>query len=97
MKDSLFGVTLSLVMAGVIVEMPTYLIRVKGRLPADIGLRFEGMCVAEDDNGDGMIHSAVRDQSQLHGILDWLRDMNVTLLAVTQTAEEQSREGANPL
>jgi hypothetical protein len=56
-----------------------YRIKVKGRLPADISLRFERLTAVEEEDGDTVIRASVADQSALYGVLAWLRDLNLEL------------------
>lgn len=60
--------------------MLCYRIEAKGWLAADIGLRFEGV-TATEERGNTVICAPVADQSALHGILAWLRDLNLDLLS----------------
>jgi hypothetical protein len=73
--------------------LPYYRIKARGQLPADIGLRFEGLTVVEED-GDTLICASVADQSALYGILAWLRDLNLDLLSV-QFLETGFEKGGN--
>ncbi len=72
--------------------MPYYRLRIQGRLTADINLRFKDLTAKEDRSHNTVITGHVADQSALHGILEWLRDMNAPLLTVTQIADERVRE-----
>ena len=71
-----------------------YLIKAKGQLPADIGLRFEGVTATEEEEGNTVICAAIADQSALYGILAWLRDLNLHLLSI-QCLETGFGKGGN--
>ena len=70
-----------------------YRIKARGRLPADIGLRFEGATATEEE-GNTVICAAVVDQSALHGVLSWLRDLDLDLVSV-QCLETGFEKGGN--
>jgi hypothetical protein len=65
----------------------TYQITIKGVLTENYTDWFNGMLVDFDNKGDPNPHTIltcqVRDQSELNGILNWLHNMNLTLLEVT--------------
>jgi hypothetical protein len=60
-----------------------YQIRVEGQLNSHWSHWFEGMTI--DYDGDTTILTgSVTDQSQLHGMLHRIRDLNLTLISVNQ-------------
>ena len=65
----------------------TYQITIKGILTENYADWFNGMLVDFENNGDSSPHTIltcrVRDQSELNGIINWLHNMNLTLLGVT--------------
>jgi hypothetical protein len=74
------------------VSVPHYRIEIRGQLPADIRLRFEGWAAADVEGGNTLIAGQAVDQSALHGILDWLRDLNLPLLSVNQVEPGEKRK-----
>ena len=67
-----------------------YQIRVEGQLNSLWSHWFEGMAI--DHEGETTILTgSVEDQSQLHGFLHRIRDLNLTLISVNRL--ESRREG----
>ena len=60
-----------------------YQIRVEGQINSYWSHWFEGMTIAYDGNTT-ILTGPVADQSQLHGILQRIRDLNLTLMSVNQ-------------
>jgi hypothetical protein len=63
-----------------------YRIVVRGRLSERFAATFAGMTL-EPGNGQTALVGDVRDQSQLYGLLDRLRDFGLELVSVEQEAE----------
>ncbi|MGO9791332.1 MAG: hypothetical protein ACLP8S_18090 [Solirubrobacteraceae bacterium] len=59
----------------------TYAIEVEGELSDEIGSAFEGMRLKRD-HGKTVLVGVVRDQAALHGLLQRLSDLGLTLLSV---------------
>lgn len=59
-----------------------YQIRVKGHLGADWSSWFGNLSIENQPSGEAVLSGAIRDQSELHGILNRIRDLNLTLIAV---------------
>jgi hypothetical protein len=60
-----------------------YEIRVKDHLETYWFEWFEGWSVTNLENGEVLLKSLSVDQSKLHGTLNKIRDLNLTLLSVT--------------
>jgi hypothetical protein len=60
-----------------------YEIRVKDHLETYWFEWFDGWSVTNIENGEVMLKSYQVDQSKLHGTLNKIRDLNLTLLSVT--------------
>ncbi|TRZ50933.1 hypothetical protein D4S03_05895 [bacterium] len=60
-----------------------YEIRVKDHLDTYWHEWFEGWSITNLENGEVLLNSQVVDQSKLHGALNKIRDLNLTLLSVT--------------
>jgi hypothetical protein len=71
-------------------SMPTYYIKVKGRLDKHWAAWFDGMTVTSHDNGDTVLHGPLVDQAALHGVLVKVRDLGLPLLAVSLVAPSES-------
>ncbi len=65
-----------------------YTIRIKGHLDARWSAWFAGLAVTHTEDGDTILHGPVADQSALHGLLARVRDLNLTLEAVTRCGRE---------
>ena len=75
---------------------PHYEIRVRGRLGARWSAWFDGMTLAAGDDGTTVIRGPVADQAALHGQLQKLRDLGLTLLSLTGDAPATSVERPDP-
>ncbi len=64
------------------VEEQNYEILVEGQLDPRRARWFEGMAVRPLDNGTTAISGPVADQAALHGLLNRIRDLGLTLIAV---------------
>ncbi|MEY2567577.1 MAG: hypothetical protein QOE35_2106 [Actinomycetota bacterium] len=65
-----------------------YEIRIKGHLAPRWAAWFDGMNLTNEDDGTTVIRGAVVDQAALHGVLQKLRDVGVSLVSLTQLPEE---------
>jgi hypothetical protein len=66
-----------------------YQIRVEGQLNSHWSDWFEGMTI--DHDGDTTILTgSITDQSQLHGMLHRIRDLNLTLISVNQQEDKNN-------
>jgi hypothetical protein len=61
---------------------PRYEIRVKGHLGSRWVTWFDGMNLIAEDDGTTVIRGPVVDQAALHGLLQTLRDLGITLLSL---------------
>ena len=69
-----------------------YEIRVAGRLAERWGSWFDGFTLVAEDDGTTVIRGAVIDQAALHGLLQKLRDLGITLLSLTRSAPNEPFE-----
>ncbi len=60
-----------------------YSIRIRGYLDERWSAWFEGLAVTHTEDGDTILQGPVADQAALHGLLARIRDLNLTLVAVT--------------
>ena len=78
-------------------EPVVYQLRVKGHLSADWSAWFDGMTIAQDADGATLITGPVADQAALHGLLRKVRDLGLTLLALSSSERGRpNRPGADP-
>ncbi len=59
-----------------------YEIRIQGHLGPRWASRFDGMNLTAEDDGTTVIRGPVVDQAALHGLLQTLRDLGITLLSL---------------
>jgi hypothetical protein len=65
-----------------------YEITVKGHLDSDWAEWFEGLTVTHSGQDDTVLSGRIVDQAALHGILDKVRDLNLTLVAIKRVEAE---------
>lgn len=66
-------------------EPTDYEIRVKGHLDERRMRWFEGLQISSCPNGETLIRGPIIDQAALHGILNRIRDLGLTLLLVRRS------------
>jgi hypothetical protein len=66
-------------------RMAVYEIRVKGHLDGRWSEWFDGLTIANVENGDALLSGEIGDQSALHGVLNKVRDLGLPLVAVSRT------------
>jgi hypothetical protein len=62
-----------------------YTIRVQGLLDETWSEWFEGWTIRQETDGTSLLVGIVPDQSALHGVLNKIRDLNLTLISVTKS------------
>ena len=72
-----------------------YEIRINGRLGSRWSAWFDGLILTEADDGTTVISGPVVDQAALHGLLQRLRDLGLTLLSLTRIAPGEPIEHPN--
>jgi hypothetical protein len=60
-----------------------YELRIGGHLDQRWSAWFDGLTVTHEDDGTTTLRGAVRDQSELHGLLAKIRNLGTTLISVT--------------
>jgi hypothetical protein len=63
-----------------------YELRVQGHLDHYWSAWFDGFTLTHEDDGTSTLRGVVRDQSELHGLLNRVRDLGTTLISVTSLA-----------
>jgi len=66
-----------------------YEIRVKDHLEKHWSTYFKGWLIENLENGEVLLKANNIDQAGLHGVLNMIRDLNLTLLSVRQTPEQR--------
>jgi len=72
-------------------ELVVYQIQIKGHVDAAWTNWFFPLIVINEQDGEATLTGAVRDQAELHGLLERVFDLNLTLLSVkrmTNTVDE---------
>jgi len=64
--------------------VPHYEIRVDGHLGRRWAAWFDGMTLVHEEGGTTVISGPVVDQAALHGVLQKLRDLGISLCSLTQ-------------
>jgi hypothetical protein len=73
--------------------IPHYEIRVRGRLASNWSAWFDGLTIDTDPmDGTSAIRGPVIDQAALHGLLQKLRDVGLTLVSLTELPNDTSTE-----
>ena len=75
--------------------MAVYEIRVKGHLDGRWSEWFDGLSIANVEDGDALLSGEIVDQSALHGVLNKVRDLGLPLMAVSRI--KSMPEGLRPL
>ena len=75
--------------------MTSYEIRVKGHLDGRWSEWFDGLTIANGENGDALLAGEIVDQSALHGVLNKVRDLGLPLMAVSRI--ESMPESLRPI
>ena len=67
-------------------EQESYEIHIKGHLSVNWSDWFDGLTVTNLDGGEALISGAIPDQAALHGVLNRMYALNLTLLGVRRVA-----------
>lgn len=70
-----------------------YRIKLEGDLNPGWGEWFDGWQMSHDDDGATLLTGRVRDQSELHGVLARIRDLNLTLVFIHRIEEPTRQHG----
>lgn len=74
-------------------RQPThYAIHIKERIPAKWSAWFEELLIVNLENDGSILSGPVADQSALHGLLAKVRDLNLTLISVTQIEASKQKQ-----
>lgn len=71
-----------------------YRIRIQGRLERRWSTWFDGMSITAGEDGTTTLRGPVGDQAALHGLIQRVRDLGLTLLEVTHEEPRESPESA---
>ncbi len=67
----------------------TYEIRLSGLLDARWAARFDGLVLRHEPDGITVLSGPITDQASLHGVLQQVRDLGITLVSVTRIDPDQ--------
>ena len=76
---------------------PEYEIKIKGYLDENWSDWLGGLKIAQDEQGYSHLTGIIPDQAALHGILNQIRDLGLTLISITskgtddKTSEDKSK------
>ncbi len=73
-----------------------YEIRLGGHLDPRWAAWFDGLRLTNESDGTTVIRGPVPDQSALHGLLQKLRDVGLSLISVTQVEPDQPDSAIDP-
>ena len=73
--------------------MPAYQIRLKEQLGQHWSSWFGGLTITTEANGETILTGEVVDQAALHGLLSKVRDLQLTLLAISLLEADSPCEG----
>ena len=65
-----------------------YQIRVKGHLDDTWADWFDGLTISNQEDGQALISGHLQDQASLHGVLNRISNLGLTLVSVNAVPEE---------
>ena len=68
-----------------------YQIRIQGQIDESWSEWLGGLAITSQSNGETLLTGSIVDQAALHGILDKLYAMNLTILSVVQVRNESEK------
>lgn len=75
-------------------DSPTvYRIRVKGHLDHSLAGWFEGFTITNQEDGGALLTGRIQDQAALHGILNRISNLGLTLISVNAVPEDDETNG----
>ena len=72
--------------------MPSYEIRVQGRLDQRWSSWFDGLTIGYEGDDVTVLHGSLVDEAALHGVLNKVRDLALPLLAVSRVPDPQKSD-----
>jgi hypothetical protein len=74
-------------------DTPTlYQIRVKGHLDETLASWFENFTISNQEDGDTLLTGPIQDQAALHGILNRISNLGLTLVSVNSVPQEEEED-----
>jgi len=68
-----------------------YEIRIKEKLDPSRSEWFDGLTITTLPSDESLLSGSIIDQAALHGLLNKVRDLGLTLIAVTRVANDQTK------
>jgi len=72
---------------GMMNEHTVYHIKIKGHLDTSWQDWFDGLTITLTDDGDTILSGAIVDQAALHGLLNKIRNLGLTIISINPQAE----------
>ena len=69
-----------------------YEVKIKGHLDEQWADWFEGMTFTHESDGTTTLYGPVIDQAALHGILNGIRDLGLSLISVQQVDPDRKKD-----
>lgn len=69
-----------------------YIIRIKNHLNTHWEKWFEGMSITHSGEGETILTGYVIDQCALHGLLEKIRNLNLTLISVQKVKDDEEQK-----
>jgi hypothetical protein len=73
-----------------------YGIQIKGHLQARWVAWFDGLTIRHENDGTTVMTGPIPDQSALHGVLQRVRDLGLSLVSVTRAYSPPHHQGDQP-
>jgi hypothetical protein len=70
-----------------------YQIRVRGHLDQTLAGWFDGFTISNQEDGDALLTGLMQDQAALHGILNRISRLGLTLISVNAVLEDDRTNG----
>jgi hypothetical protein len=78
-------------------DSPTlYQIRVKGHLDEILASWFDGFTISNREDGDALLRGPIQDQAALHGLLNRISNLGLTLISVNVIPADDERNTRGP-
>jgi hypothetical protein len=68
-----------------------YQIRIKGHLDDTLASWFEGLTISNLEGGEALLSGHIQDQAALHGVLNRISNLGLTLISVNAVREEDRK------
>ena len=73
-------------------DTPVYRLCIQGQIDASWSDWLGGLAITSNPDGETLLAGPIADQAALHGVLDRLYAMNLTILSVVQVRNDREME-----